>query len=182
MFGALRGQHGASPLLLAERRRRGVRKEVEPVLDCPLALCRGSGAALANPAPAKPLTASTYQPENLGPDRALGLRPADMREQPDQPKCCEMHLRPRRSQTTPPRPRGLHPAGALARTHRNKTQPRKAGPLAKKCDKSLQASINTPFEARGLLSGTIIRGTLITPKSQLVTPISRKLQRPDGCD
>jgi hypothetical protein len=54
-------------------------------------------------------------------------------------------------------------AGALARTHRNETQPRKAGPLAKKCDKSLQASINTPFEAQGLLSGTIIRGTPKTP-------------------
>jgi hypothetical protein len=33
-----------------------------------------------------------------------------------------------------------------------------------------------------LLSGTIIRGTLKTPNSQLVTPISIKLQRPDGCD
>jgi hypothetical protein len=32
------------------------------------------------------------------------------------------------------------------------------------------------------MSGTIIRGTLKTPKSQLVTPISTKLQRPDGCD
>jgi hypothetical protein len=31
--------------------------KVESVLDRPLALCRGSGAALANPAPAKPLTA-----------------------------------------------------------------------------------------------------------------------------
>jgi hypothetical protein len=30
--------------------------------------------------------------------------------------------------------------------------------------------------------GTIIRSTLKTPKSQLVTPISTKLQRPDGCD
>jgi hypothetical protein len=50
-------------------------------------------------------------------------------------------------------------------------QPRKAGPLAKKCDKSLQASINTPFEARGLLSGTIIRGT---PKTrQIATPTDR---------
>jgi hypothetical protein len=49
-------------------------------------------------------------------------------------------------------------------------QPKKAGPLVKKCGKSLQASINTPFEARGLLSGTIIRGTLKAPKSQLVTP------------
>ena len=91
-------------------------------------------------------------------------------------------LRPRRSQTTPPRPRGLHPVGALARTHRNETQPRKVGPLAKNCDKSLQASVNTPFEARGLLSRTIIRGTPKTPKSQLVTPISTKLQRPDGRD
>jgi transposase InsO family protein len=33
-----------------------------------------------------------------------------------------------------------------------------------------------------LVSGTIIRGTLKAPKSQLVTPISTKLQRPDGCD
>jgi hypothetical protein len=32
------------------------------------------------------------------------------------------------------------------------------------------------------LSGTIIRGTPKTPKSQLVTPISTKLQRPDGHD
>jgi hypothetical protein len=32
------------------------------------------------------------------------------------------------------------------------------------------------------LSGTIIRGTVKTPNSQLVTPISTKLQRPDGCD
>jgi hypothetical protein len=33
-----------------------------------------------------------------------------------------------------------------------------------------------------VVSGTIIRGTSKTPKSQLVTPISTKLQRPDGCD
>jgi hypothetical protein len=86
MFGALRGQHGAFPLLLAERRRRGVCKKVKSVLDRPLALCGGSGAALANPAPAKPLTTSTYQPENLGLDYAPGLRPVRMREQPDRPK------------------------------------------------------------------------------------------------
>jgi hypothetical protein len=70
---------------------QGVSKKVESVLDRPLALCRGSGAVLANPAPAKPLTATTYQPENLGPDRAPGLRPAHMREQPDQPKHCARH-------------------------------------------------------------------------------------------
>jgi hypothetical protein len=61
-------------------------KKVESVLDRPLALCGGSGAALANPAPAKPLTASTYQPENLEPNYAPGLQPVRMREQPDRSK------------------------------------------------------------------------------------------------
>jgi hypothetical protein len=32
------------------------------------------------------------------------------------------------------------------------------------------------------VSGTIIRGILKAPNSQLVTPISMKLQRPDGRD
>jgi hypothetical protein len=32
------------------------------------------------------------------------------------------------------------------------------------------------------VSGTIIRGTLKAPNSQLVTPISIKLQRSDECD
>jgi hypothetical protein len=70
-----------SPLLLAERRRRGVCKKP----------CGGSGAALANPAPTKPLTASTYQPENLGLDCAPGLQLVRMREQPDRPKHHETH-------------------------------------------------------------------------------------------
>jgi hypothetical protein len=34
----------------------------------------------------------------------------------------------------------------------------------KKVRQSLQASTNPPFEARGLLSGTIIRGTPKSPK------------------
>jgi hypothetical protein len=123
----------------------------------------------------KPGFGQTVDSVNI-PTRELGTRPctratASSHEGTTRPvEVLRNALRPRRSQTTPPRPRGLHPAGALARTHRNKTQPRKAGPLAKKCDKSLQASINTPFKARGLLSGTIIRGTLKAPKSQLVTP------------
>jgi hypothetical protein len=75
-----------SPLLLAERRCRGVWKKAESILDRPLTLCGGSGVALANPAPAKPLTASTYHPENLEPDYAPELRPVRMREQPDRPK------------------------------------------------------------------------------------------------
>jgi hypothetical protein len=40
--------------------------------------------------------------------------------------------------------------------------------------------IQTKIEQQ--VSGTIIRGTLKTPNSQLVTPISIKLQRPDGYD
>jgi hypothetical protein len=42
-------------------------------------------------------------------------------------------------------------------------------------------ALNTPWRTLRL-SGTIIRGTLKTPNSQLITPISTKLQRPDGCD
>jgi hypothetical protein len=92
MFGALRGQHGAFPPSSLRKGDVGAYvKKVESVPDRPLALCRGSGAALANPAPAKPLTASTYQPENLGPDRAPGLRPARMRERLDQPDHCARH-------------------------------------------------------------------------------------------
>jgi hypothetical protein len=48
---------------------------------------------------------------------------------------------------------------------------------------SYSACLCSPAFAHSyVLSGTIIRGTLKTPKSQLVTPISTKLQRPDGCD
>jgi hypothetical protein len=65
--------------------------KAESVIDRPLALCRGSGAALANPAPAKPLTASTYQPENLEPYYAPGQRPVCMREQPDRLRHHERH-------------------------------------------------------------------------------------------
>jgi hypothetical protein len=70
---------------------KGRMKKAESVLDRPLALCRGSGATLAHPAPAKSLTASTYQPENLEPDHAPGLRSDRMREQPDQMRRHERH-------------------------------------------------------------------------------------------
>jgi hypothetical protein len=80
MFDALRGQHGAFPPPPCRKATKGRMKKAESVLDRPLALCGGSGAALANPAPAKPLTASTYQPENSEPDYAPVLRPVRMRE------------------------------------------------------------------------------------------------------
>jgi hypothetical protein len=86
MFGALRGQHGAFPPPPCGKATQGRMKKAKSVLDRPLALCEGSGVALANLAPAKPLTALTYQPENLEPDYAPGLRPVRMREQPDQSK------------------------------------------------------------------------------------------------
>jgi hypothetical protein len=91
MFGALRGQHGAFPPPPCGKATKGRMKKAESVLDRPPALCRGSGAALANPAPAKPLTASTYQPENSEPDYAPGLRPVRMREQLDRPRHHERH-------------------------------------------------------------------------------------------
>jgi hypothetical protein len=63
----------------------------ESVLDRPLALCEGSGAALANPTLANPLTASTYQPEDSEPDHAPGLRSDRMTEQPDRSRRHERH-------------------------------------------------------------------------------------------
>jgi hypothetical protein len=91
MFSTLRGQHGAFPPPPCEKATKGRMKKAESVLDHLIALCRGSGAALANPAPAKPLTSSTYQPENLEPDYAPGQRPVHMREQPDRPRHHERH-------------------------------------------------------------------------------------------
>jgi hypothetical protein len=86
MFGALRGQHGAFPPPPCEKATKGRMKKAESILHRPLALCGGSGAAPANPAPAKPLTTSTYQPENSEPDYAPGQRLVRMREPPDRPK------------------------------------------------------------------------------------------------
>jgi hypothetical protein len=73
MFGALRGQHGAFPPPPCGKATKGRMIKAESVPGRPLAPCRGSGAALANPAPAKLLTASTYRPEKSEPDYAPGL-------------------------------------------------------------------------------------------------------------
>jgi hypothetical protein len=55
--------------------------------------------------------------------------------------------------------------GGCARAHPSEQSVTEKGRSpCKKVRQSLQASINTPFEARGLLSGTIIRGTPKTPK------------------
>jgi hypothetical protein len=72
MFDTLRGQHGAFPPPPCGKAMKGRMIKAESVLDRPLTLCRGSGAALANLAPAKLLTVSTNQPENLEPDHAPG--------------------------------------------------------------------------------------------------------------
>jgi hypothetical protein len=164
MFDALQGQHGAFPPSSLRKGDAGayVKKSSLSLTVLSLSVRRLGGCSC------KPGSGQTVDSVNI-PARELGTRPCtrattSSHEGTTRPtEASRNAVRPRRSQTTPPRPRGLHPAGALARTHRNKMQPRKAGPLAKKCDKNLQASINTPFEARGLLSGTIIRGTPKTP-------------------
>jgi hypothetical protein len=163
MFGALQGQHGAFPPSSLRKGDAGAYVKKSSLSLTVLSLC-----AEARGCSRKPGSGQTVDSVNI-PARELGTRlctraTASSHEGTTRPaEASRNALRPRRSQTTPPRPRGLHPAGALACTHRNKMQPRKASPLAKKCDKSLQVSINTPFEAWGVLSGTIIRGTPKTP-------------------
>jgi hypothetical protein len=133
------GNMALSPPPPCGKATQGRMKKAESVLDRPLALCGGSGADTGS--------GQTVDSVNI-PARELGTRlctraTASSHEGTTRPaEASRNALRPRRSQTTPPTPRGLHPAGALAHTHRNETQPRKAGPLAKKCDKRLQASIN----------------------------------------
>jgi hypothetical protein len=125
------GNMALSPLLLAERRRRGVCKKSSLSLTV-LSLC-----AEARGCSRKPGSGQTVDSVNI-PARELGTRPftratASSHEGAARPaEALRNVLRLRRSRTTPPRPRGLHPAGALVRTHRNKRQPRKVGPLAKK--------------------------------------------------
>jgi hypothetical protein len=84
-----------------------------------------------------------------------------MRERSDRPKYHEKHSDLR---GVKPLLRGLEGyTGGCARTKKGRSPHRKRG-------KSLQASTITPFEARGLLSGTIIRGTPNAPHHGWLTP------------
>ena len=69
---------------------------------------------------------------------------------------------PWRSNSTPPGPRGLHPAGALARSHRNHQVQNiiPTGAATSHVSSKPRESARTPHEARGLLSDTTRRGTL----------------------
>jgi hypothetical protein len=66
MFGALRGQRGAFHPSSLRKGDVGAYKKAESVLDRPLALCGGSGAALA-----KPSSGQTVDSVNI-PARELG--------------------------------------------------------------------------------------------------------------
>jgi hypothetical protein len=66
MFDAHRGQHGAFPPPPCGKATQGRMKKSESALDRPLALCRGSGAALANPASAKTVDSVNIPARELG--------------------------------------------------------------------------------------------------------------------
>ena len=85
---------------------------------------------------------------------------------------------PWRSNSTPLGPRGLHPAGALTRTHRNL---KKQNPIPMvrgrtKPRQTLRGSARTPPEARGLLSGTVEWGTLSKHQRGHLSPIKKQKQ------
>jgi hypothetical protein len=58
---------------------------------------------------------------------------------------------------------GATPGGCARANPPEQSKTEKGRSPHQKCGKSLQASTNTPFKARGLLSGTVIRGTPNTP-------------------
>jgi hypothetical protein len=118
----------------------------------------------------KLLTASTNQPYKLEPDHALGLLPGRKRKRPDRPKHHEKHSNLRGVKPLlqglggyTRRVRSRAPTRTRQKTEKGRSPHRKRG-------KSLQASTITPFEARGLLSGTIIKGTPNAPNHGWLTP------------
>jgi hypothetical protein len=142
-----------SPPPPCRKATKGRMIKAESVLGRPLSLCGGSGGCSR-----KPGFGQTVDSVNI-PARELRTRlctrtTTSSHEGTIRPaEASRKALRPRRSQTTPSRPRGLHPAGALARTHRNKMQPRKAGPLAKKCDKASKRVPTLPLRLGGYCRG-----------------------------
>jgi hypothetical protein len=153
MFGALRGKHGAFPPPPCGKATQGRMKKAESILDRPLALCEGSGGCSR-----KPGSGQTVDSVNI-PAREHGTRlctraTASSHEGTTKPaEPSRKALRPRRSQNTPPRPQGLHPAGAPACTHRNKMQPRKASPLAKSATKASKRVPTLPSRLGGYCRG-----------------------------
>jgi hypothetical protein len=128
------------------------------------------GGCSHNPATTKPLTASTNQPKNSELDHTPGLQSGRMREQPGRPGHHDIKTSEESNHSS--EASGATPGGCTRAHPPEKSITEKGRSPRKKVRQSLQASTNTPFEARGLLSGTVIRGTPNTPKTRLVTTIS----------
>jgi hypothetical protein len=123
MFGTLRGQHGASP---PSSLRKGDAGAYEKSRVCPWPSSRS--VQRLEGCSQKPGSGQTVDSVNV-PARELGSRlctrtTASSHEGTTRPaEASRNMLRPRRSQTTPPSPRGLHLAGALAHPpERNATE------------------------------------------------------------
>jgi hypothetical protein len=149
MFGALRGQHGASPPPSCGKATQGRIIKVGKVLDRPLAPCRGSGGCSRTRLRPKLLTASTNQLDNLEPDHAPGLRPGRMRERSDRSKHHEKHSDLR---GVKPLLRGLGGYTRQVRSRaplRTRQKPRKAGPLTENAAKASKRVPTLPSRLGG---------------------------------
>jgi hypothetical protein len=155
------GNMACSPLLLAESQRRAYNKKPRQS-SIVLSLHAEARRLLSHQATAKLSTTSTKQLENSEPDHAPRLRPGRMREQQGR---LRHHKKNQDLRGVKPLLRGL---GGYTRRVRSrapigtKYDQERLVPL-QKIRQNLQASTYTPFEARGLLSGTVIRGTPNTP-------------------
>jgi hypothetical protein len=139
-------------------------QKVKASLDHSLALSRGSGPALAPMLHTncwklqQPGVETQGLPLHLGHDQVKTQRTKSTTS-------TKGNIKTSKESTTPSRPRGLHPTGALARTHRKQVYHLlglSSTPTQRQ--NGLQKSVKTlPSRAQGLLSGIIIRGTWITP-------------------
>jgi hypothetical protein len=147
------GNMALAPPLPCGKATQGRMKKAESVLDRPLALCGGSGGCSR-----KLGSGQTVDSVNI-PARELGTRlctraTASSHEGTTRPaEASRNALRPRRSQTTPPRTRGLHPAGALTRKHRNKHNRERSVPLQKSATKASKRVSTLPSRLGGYCRG-----------------------------
>ena len=144
--------------------RKGSARVIQKVRgapDRPHAPCRGSGA----------LPATLPKPRD--PNSHLWARQM-------QNLSLKVRKRPWGNESTPLGPRGLHPAGALARTRRGlevqKTQSLQER-LQAESRQTLRESARTPPKARGLLSCTIKRGTPSVHQKSHLNPINNEARR-----
>src|SRR6187455_2470909 len=128
-------------------------QKAESVPDRPLALCRGSGAALAKTGSAHPVDSVNIPARELGP-RPCTRATASSHEGTTRPaEALRKVLRPRRSVTTPPRPGGYTRRVRSRAPTGTKCNRERLVPLQKSATKASKRVLTLPSRLGGYCRG-----------------------------